>query len=275
MALKELLAQTKRSPDSPLTQLDRHLMSLASKGRREEDGKIHPSALSDCARQEVYRKLGLHFGEPISPRVRRIFDNGHGLHYRLHCYLRDMGVLEGNWECGKCHHKYWDGPGLAECPKCKAPLWDQEYKEVQVENEELNVIGHTDGVCHFPGLPKMLAEFKSINSNGWKQLIQPMEKHIEQATIYMKCLGIMRTMFWYENKDNQEIKEYVVPFSPVMWARLDRRMCDIRDGLSEKVLPDRICETAGCARAVKCDHKEMCFSDADFKDILTMTKKLA
>lgn len=68
-----------------------------------------------------------------------------------------------------------------------------------------------DRLCHICGWKK------TMTSNMATHLVEehynyaePHEKHIVQANSYMYALDIGKTLFWYENKDNQEVWDYVI-----------------------------------------------------------------
>ena len=84
--------------------------------------------------------------------------------------------------------------------------------EVPVEISQYNVRGTVDGICS----DGAVAEFKSINSYGFGNLMAPNPKHVKQVHAYMQALGESTARILYECKNTQNIKEYEVTFDPVI-----------------------------------------------------------
>jgi len=142
---------------------------------------FHPSTLYKPAEYLLKAYFdGDSEGDYSSQRL-RVFDNGHDVHKRIQNYLRELGILRE-----------------VECP---------------VENREYEIKGHADGVLEIDG-KKGVLEIKSINSRGFYGLLEPDERHLIQANVYMFCLGIPRGVILYENKDNQDLREFLVTQDP-------------------------------------------------------------
>lgn len=138
---------------------------------------FHPSTLHKNAEYLYHAYLNGDNNQDFEPRLLRIFDNGHGVHDRLQKYLKDIGMLIG--------------------------------AEVPVENEEYEICGSADGILQL-GSREGVLEIKSINSNGFYSTHEPKPEHLIQVNVYMFCLDIPRGCILYENKDNQELKEFYV-----------------------------------------------------------------
>ncbi|KKK58392.1 hypothetical protein LCGC14_3044900 [marine sediment metagenome] len=71
---------------------------------------FHPSEFHACHRKLAYKyyeaKGICSPSEPaakfIDPQLQRIFDNGHGVHFRLGKNLESTGILKGRWRCLSC-----------------------------------------------------------------------------------------------------------------------------------------------------------------------------
>jgi hypothetical protein len=137
-------------------QLDQYLLKQSN---NENDGDRKnetnsPSGALGCCRANYYQRQGI-AKDSIDARVRRIFDNGHGMHERIQKYLTDMGVL----------------------------LMD----EVPLVNAEYEIQGHTDGILDMQGTRTEveILELKSINSRQFSALKDAKEEHKAQAHVYM------------------------------------------------------------------------------------------
>lgn len=156
MALDSLF-KTIKSEGYVLKQLDQYLLGLNN--NEESDRAINvnsPSAISSCMRSRYYARTGAERdANSIEPRLRRIFDNGTGVHERLQAYLTKQGML----------------------------LMD----EVPLRNDYYNIQGHSDGLLDLTESEIGVYEIKSIKSENFKKLKDAEHHHKEQASIYMYC----------------------------------------------------------------------------------------
>jgi hypothetical protein len=138
---------------------------------------FHPSSLHKSAKKLYHLYLEGDNNQEFEPRIKRIFDNGHGVHERLQTYLENPGILL--------------------------------QAEVQVESKEYEITGHTDGILEINGV-KGILEIKSMNANTFYSTYDPKPEHLIQVNIYMFCTGIERACLLYECKDDQALKEFYV-----------------------------------------------------------------
>jgi len=139
--------------------LDKYLTDMSASDSDRAINVNAPSAIGSCPRAIWYARSGV---DPdsnfIEPRTRRIFDNGHHMHERLQCYLKDAGIL----------------------------LMD----EVPIRSDEYNIQGHTDGIILLEESTRELGvlELKSINDGNFKDLVDAKHDHKQQGLIYSYCL---------------------------------------------------------------------------------------
>jgi len=141
---------------------------------------FHPSSLHRPPRELYWYYLEGDTQE-YNPRILRIFDNGHHVHFRLQGYLEKTGILL--------------------------------EAEVPVECQEYEIRGHTDGIIRINGMEGVL-EIKSMNASNLHTSYEPKPEHLIQVNMYMFCTGIPRACLLYECKDNQELKEFFVKQEP-------------------------------------------------------------
>lgn len=255
-------------------------------------GLNSPSSVSICPRAAYYQRMGYQRDTNHNePRLQRIFDNGTGVHVRLQDYLTQSGIL----------------------------LLD----ELPVYNEEFQVMGHSDGLLKV-GVGKCgILEIKSINSNGFNNLVTAKPEHVEQAQVYMFCTeelrlqlqeggveykeSLLREMrelmdsfvvsgskytkeekiafelrrwenlcdvllkttkpidtmyFLYENKDTQELKEFIVEWDEEVLTEILNRYDFINDAVENEELPERPQEATsrGCRNCTYCNYKIECWN---------------
>jgi hypothetical protein len=199
---------------------------------------LHPSAMVKddwCHRSSYFQLLG--FPPPPSKykaslSQKRVFQLGHDIHSGWQNIFKEMGNLWGKWLCNECG-QYFMGKPEDHDPKIDVKYFD--YQEVPLVYEPLRIAGHADGILVGLGEPLML-EIKSIGAGTfrfeapsmmakydgnldkmWDNLTAPFMTHIMQAGLYMKLAELANleyqpkeSVFIYENKANQQSKEFVV-----------------------------------------------------------------
>lgn len=252
MSLKALLKanrkQEAQTEPSIIFAIDAHLIATPmSEDRR--DGKFHPS---DLVKNFCPRAWWLYNHHPdgyrvkegdITPRLQRIYGNGHGVHHRLQGYLADMGVLWGAWrKPGRKTAVYGTRPG---------PEW--HYGEVTLMHKGDNILGSTDGILMMDG--RVVLEIKSINPDGFRFVGAQgaRQEHIDQVRLYFHCLeawpgmkfrkGFDReplkgALLVYECKGTQDLKEFFIPYVPAqVEAFVETLRPRMREALAAKDTP--------------------------------------
>ena len=201
------------------------------KTREAEDGKrdntyFHPSEFYGCKRKMVYKyyhaigvvqvdQEALH----MNPRVQRIFDNGHYMHFRFGSYLSDHrcggDILKGRWKCKNVYaHQKAKIYGKKEPlgitkpkTKCECGCDDYEYMEVSFFDKDYLIGGQVDAIVIMED-QDVVIDYKSIGLNGFKKLFnKPKPAHCVQMQCYLYLSGLKLGKFLYECKDNQHMKE--------------------------------------------------------------------
>lgn len=161
-----------------IKKLDQYLLGLnvIDEDRRYDINS--PSSAGACPRRVVYSRLGYERDAySIDAKTRRVFDNGTSTHERLQKYLLNCGLLAMD----------------------EVPVFDDEY-EVQ---------GHTDGLLNLSKMELGILEIKTINTDGFKKLVDAKEEHKLQALIYMYCLENRRKWLKENHKTEKELESYL------------------------------------------------------------------
>ena len=225
--------------------VDRHIQLLP--GDRDHS-YLHPSEMARtgwCPRAAWYQLLG--HEPPSDPLVLRravLFDEGHAIHTKWQKWLRDMGVLWGKWVCDVCGLYLWEWSSSLPmvCPMRKdngRHIW--QYKEVPLEEPSLRIGGHADGVVTTGDDEVLLLEIKSVgpgtmrelnimaeddeddlSSTRFSKINHPAADHFRQVQIYLRMMpmyapqlgSVERAVIVYEHKADQQIREFVVTYSP-------------------------------------------------------------
>lgn len=157
---------------------------------------IRPSEIGGCIRKVVMDILNIISFDPIKPRIQRIFDNGDAVHSRyMKKYLK----------CMDCR------PLLVEETAADGTTEWKECVEYRLTKPEYWLKGSPDALIHNAedGL-EYVFELKSIKQEQFNKLTKPHAEHIAQAYVYMLMTDIPRAVILYENKNTQELKEFVL-----------------------------------------------------------------
>jgi len=230
----------------------------AFKSAQREKGVFSPSELSVenpiCPRKMYFRRARvahdpgvLNFAEADN-RMMRIVDLGTMIHLYIQVNLRRAGMLV--------------------------------EREVKINAPEYGIKGSCDGIADFQGYDtnqryfagRLPIEIKTINTNGFAGLKTAKPDHIKQASIYAHFLGYKQTLFIYYNKDNSEIKTYIVDndntflelFLELAHMIVTHYAQETKGTRSKDItkhnLPPRICGSFSCDRATHCPYRNTCFS---------------
>lgn len=198
--------------------IDKVLLAENRKDRGRRRGVFHPSELGNvsCDRALAYELLRAPKArEEISPRLRRIFNNGTYLEYRLDNYFKRYGQMD---------------------------LFFTYKQDVPVEIPEFYVSGEADALfCQM-----VVGEFKSINKNGFTGLSKPKPAHRMQINTYMWGLGFKNGVVLYECKDNQSLKAFDVRLNAPMRDATALRCRSILDTVRRGDLPAQITAEREC-----------------------------
>lgn len=262
--------------------------------RKDRDySHFHPSEWDGCKRKiaySYYEAKGFFQIEPdsirIDPKSQRIFQNGHYMHDRYKNYLEKTNSLKGRWKC-KNHIVHLDKPrifgndskiGCLKPKICECGSTEFEYLELSVYDGETLWGGHIDAVVnlellsHFFGYididhdhEDMIIDFKTMNSFQFKKLEEALTKHVIQISIYMYITGIKCAKLIYENKDSQDIKEFLVKFDQSLMEVEVARAIDLKNlvqsaTIDNWVLPERAYADNDNYECGYCKYKADCWS---------------
>jgi hypothetical protein len=308
MQISEILKIRKKSEGIgfvvPIIEQQSLLDSITDSNNRKRD-VFHPSEISRadfCPRAWLLcqRDVSLYDKNKINPEQQLRFDVGKILHKYVQEKLGNSGVLFGAWEClrrcegEKCFH-------LGFKPKniCDGEYW--VYKEVTVFDDELNIRGNTDGIIIPNSSNKWSLEFKSMNTDSFSTLVQPIPQDEEQACWYLDILYRKGFYEWnkfsskddgdsydkakkiidmpftgavvmYMNKNTQVMREFFVNISALTDNKsiINKKITDKKkilgktiSHLNEGTLIDRLyqCDEPKSKRAKRCIANKLCFQE--------------
>lgn len=210
-------------------------------------------------------------------------------------YLGNMRVLYGEWQCSVCKKEIRLGYKPADICPCSTwcldnCLWPEkyiderdcgicgrfggwEYKEPYIKDEVNGIKGKCDGVVVYNNRPVAL-EIKTKSSRLFDSMTEPDESHILQLNMYMHYLKLEYGLFMYLRKEEISApKEFLIKYDPEIVKKgiaLVRKLnLDVKEGR----LPDKICDSRSCTRAMKCPWKTECFSSTIEKEVENIKRK--
>lgn len=214
---------------------------------------FHPSALSgDCDFKLFLDLWGAEYVPKQTKALQMIFDTGTAVHgqldYLFMTHAADKGY-EFIPEIGFKPTYIEDTIGL---------------KEKWVENEtidELGCSGHADGqmtrVFNINGKKvrlRIVFEFKTISSGGFRKLTKPHLAYTKQVHAYMTCLDVAVTVILYINKDNSNMAAFPIIYDPKFWLPLEKRLRHVKALADSYQEPDKK-SGSGCR---SCGYLEVC-----------------
>lgn len=195
-----------------------------------------------CPRKMYYKITETPTSDAKAPsyhRLEMMWAAGHDTHHKWQRWLWEMGDLWGSWKCLSCGNQ-WKGLAPTECGNCESTAL--EYKEVNLADKDMYLVGHADGA-----VPRLntLIEIKSFSSGTvrienpglvaehthkvdgktvvdhdgvWKAIKRPLRSHIHQGMFYLWMAAKMglpydRIIYIYENKTSQDTKTFEVKLS--------------------------------------------------------------
>ena len=195
----------------------------------ERSPGLHASEINTCIRQAVYALRG----EPRQPENSDV-----NMHQRF-----DIGTMT---------HALWQEE-LEEV--CAQTLGRVSFEpEVRITNAlggvsaQYDYASACDGVftfCDDQGNPyiRLGLEIKTMSADQFDKAHAPKNEHVQQATLYQKCLDLPLIWYLYYNKSNSNwtrpVAPWVVPFDKNEWAKLESRSQLAHQHVLANTLPER------------------------------------
>lgn len=299
------MASTRKKPTTLLGDIQTHILKKSQHNPRRTD-VIHPSELAKddvCPRRIVKRIQGKSETDLVPPNgvhLETIFQEGHDIHSKWQSWLGEMERLWGKWVCPACETQVW-GLGQREC---SGPISDghppvlMTYAEVPLDAEEQWLIsGHADGAV--PDLqamievksigmgtlrmdePELVKKYMVTTEDGkrildydalWKGLQHPLRPHRIQASLYLSIAQLLgwdydKMIFIYENKANQQTKEFVTKLEPSLVEPLLDVAKDIKWAVeNDRDLPIPRGFTLNSKPCSECPYRSLCFNDETMEE---------
>jgi CRISPR/Cas system-associated exonuclease Cas4 (RecB family) len=145
------------------------------------------------------------------------------------------------------------------------------YEEIYFMDKKLRVHGHPDIIIG-DGKPQVVVEIKTIAPFKFASVLSsPLPEHVLQLKIYLHLAkqlysNIDKGVLYYvciDEKRQFPTKEWDVNYDSGAIADFAKVTGSIYKGLTEKVLPEKICMRADVPRAISCVARDKCFEIKD------------
>ena len=280
MSLKDIVNDL-RNPTVITTDIDAVLREQ-NKNKQVPLKYFRPSSVPyQCPVEMWYSRRGVKYSNPANaftpdPKLTRLFQLGTDIHEDLQRWLAKTDRLLGLWKCPFCKELFSEEPSLLpkdDVCSCKVAQekcgtgrfrehFNWKYEEMTLISDEYDIIGHCDGVIK-DGAEDILLEIKSINTYQFGKLREPSIGYLEQATIYAWLLGLKKILFLYYDKNNSELKEFLVDRREETIEPVKKKIKNVqgylKSGEKMNTHENRICKVDFEARANDCPYKDVCF----------------
>lgn len=297
MALKRILA-TMKVDSYIVKKLDQYLLSLDAKDEDRRYDINSPSSAGRCPRSIVYSRLGHERDlNSVDSRTRRIFDNGTHTHERLQRYMLDCSILEMDEVpvFDLEHEIQGHTDGLLRIQKTELGILEIKsinsngFSKLIDAKPEHKLQASVYMYCLESRRKWLRANYKTqeeldsyLSSTEYIDFIHSLYKHMKGGSHYsledklkfkLDChtksdsllwhtiRPITKMVFLYENKDTQELKEFVVKWDDEIIEELMTKYKYINKYVADKKIPPRPTEakSKSCTTCRWCDYKSTCF----------------
>lgn len=247
---------------------DRYESFLNNRTEPPREPGIHASEISVCLRKIVYSISTPRDNKRPSAFWRRKFELGHAVHSMVQAQFREMAGIPAH------RIRFVDEVKI--------------HPDKQRLAADFDIHSSTDGVFDLldewmePEYRSIL-EIKTKSKDEYKKLREPEPEHVEQAHVYMACLDVPYTWFFYWDKDTHMYTHptdvFLITFDQQLWDNIEDRMMHAYGYMREGSFPPREdgyhCEI--CAWSNTCQPKYLQPNEKSFardKKVHLPTRKL-
>ncbi len=128
--------------------------------------------------------------------------------------------------------------------------------EVPIPAQEI-ISGRTDAILCI-GNENYILDIKSINSMVFKKLAGPREENIYQVQLYMHYFNISKAILLYIDKDQQDIKEFIVNYDSALVEALLKSFEKLKDRIGKNIIPLVLTDYPNNWQCSYCQFREIC-----------------
>lgn len=209
-----------------LKELINQFYSNRLKDQKERSDHFYITDAGKCPRQ-VFFKFKKAPKAEIEPRILRVFDEGDFIHMRLMGVLISLGIVRAT--------------------------------EAKIPPQEI-ISGRADAIVSLEGGKPYVLDFKSISSFGFNGLDKPKQEHVKQIQLYMHYFKIPQGILLYENKNSQELAEFVLEYDPELVQKLLEEFEVLKKQIAQNSIPPIPPEIVGWPKwpCQYCEYLELC-----------------
>lgn len=272
--------------DIDLEKLINKVLVKKSQNSDRDYTHFHPSEFYACHRKLAYKHYESQGicspSEPaasfIDPQLQRIFDTGHGMHFRLGKNLEETGILKGRWKCPACERVYGkkETLGTHRPNKCDCGSRKFKYQEVGFYDDDTMIGGHVDAILDLRGMDNIpenaseedshiIVDFKTIRSEAFRRLIAPKDSHFIQLQTYLYLSGLKVGKLLYENKNDCVFRQFLVPRDDTCIAKIRsdgqslKKVVTSTNSKGQHTLPARAHKKNNVKECVECAFRSHCW----------------
>lgn len=267
MQTKERIAQIyERYGEANLVEMVHIFLSTEAQEqqiKRVEDGRIgkfYPSSVGDCKRKIFYQMKG-YPGKLRSGQNLLVTENGTSFHNRMEDIFERMGIMIAPELSLK-------DPELRISGRSDAIIYNFMKEENEPDGEIIKLYrpatdkdAEPELVYEGPANDVLIVEFKSIKSKGYNEYLpktKPKKQHEMQLQLYFYLTGIRKGMVYYENKDNQSQKYFVVEYNEAIVQTIIDDIKFIIKAIDDDIIPEREFQPTSF-ECRYCDFRDICW----------------
>lgn len=295
MALKDMFSAM-RKEGIVTGPLDRFLYEQSNKPNDRAINVNAPSQVGKCMRANYYSRMGYESDGSIDPRTQRIFDNGTHVHLRLQEYLIEMGlllmdevpVLDEEYNIQGHTDGYLalseDEVGILEIKSIN----DNQFQQLRDAKEEHKKQGLVYLFCAERRRRYLRDKYKTPEAFNasyeeraeyFRSKYQHMksgrkytrEQKIENEVnlnlladniLFYTSKPVSKVIFLYENKNNQELKEFCVVLDMTTTPIIEEVLADcvaLDEYCESDTVPPREGDSKSCNMCRWCSFKNECW----------------
>lgn len=128
--------------------------------------------------------------------------------------------------------------------------------EVQIPAQEI-ISGRADAILSMNNENYVL-DIKSMNSMVFRNLSEPKEENVYQLQLYLHYFNIKKGILLYIDKDQQNIKEFLVEYNPGLVESLLKDFQNLKTKIEKNIIPSRHSDYPENWQCGYCQFKEVC-----------------
>lgn len=225
-------------------------VTLQIRPRPRPGGRLSPSSLGGCQRAAVFQFTGTKGHKHIDPDSEAIFEDGIWRHHRWQSLFMDMERVLGR----------------------------KTFRVIEIEKSvtipDIYVAGSLDVTVYIKGYGRIVIDIKGINDAGFSRIVTtdaPLPKHVKQLITYEKARRVHKGLLLYENKNNQQLRNFLVHWDDEKWEAVQQWAEYVIDSLRRHKLPAKDLECqSGNFLYERCPFSHLCYGRLEHDELIEL-----